>query len=62
MYVVPPPQGLWNWLSTQVFPYIIDWMFVLILGLLMALLSFAIDYLIDKVFLGRKASERDSHL
>lgn len=27
-------------------------MFVLILGLLMALLSFAIDYLIEKIYLG----------
>ena len=48
-----PRAGLWNWLSTQVFPYIIDWMFVLILGLLMALLSFAIDYLIDNINLGQ---------
>ena len=41
--------GMWNWLSTNVFPYIIDWMFILVLGMLMALLSFAIDYLIDKI-------------
>lgn len=45
--------GAWNWVSTQVLPYIIDWMFILILGLLMALFSFAIDYLIEKVDEGK---------
>ena len=40
-------------MSTNVLPYIIDWMFILILGLLMALFSFAIDYLIEKINEGK---------
>ena len=49
----PPTPGAWNWMSTNVLPYIIDWMFILILGLLMALFSFAIDYLIEKINEGK---------
>lgn len=39
----------WKYLSTHVLPYIIDWFFISILGILMAVLSFIIDYLIEQI-------------
>jgi len=35
--------------SNNVLPYVVDWLFVLILGILMAVLSFIIDYIIEKI-------------
>ncbi len=45
--------GMWNYVSTKILPYVIDWLFVLILGILMAVLSFIIDYFIEKIREGR---------
>ena len=42
-------SGIWNWVSNNVLPYVVDWLFVLILGILMAVLSFIIDYIIEKI-------------
>ena len=39
----------WKYVQMNVLPYIIDWFFVLILGILMAALSFIIDYLIEQI-------------
>ena len=32
-----------------ILPYVVDWAFILLLGILMALLSFVIDYLIEQL-------------
>ena len=32
-----------------ILPYVVDWAFIFLLGILMALLSFAIDYLIEQL-------------
>jgi len=36
-------------MTEKIFPYIVDWVFISILGLLMAILSFIIDYVIEKI-------------
>lgn len=37
----------WRYIQMKILPYIIDWLFILILGVLMATLSFIIDVFID---------------
>ena len=39
----------WKYIQLNILPYVIDWLFVLILGILMAVLSFIIDYLIEQI-------------
>lgn len=54
-----PPLGIWKWVNAKILPYVIDWVFVLVLGILMAALSFLIDFLIEKISQGppwRRAS------
>jgi len=41
--------GAWNWFSLNILPYIVDWVFVLLLGIFMALVSFIIDYFIEQI-------------
>ena len=41
--------GAWHWFSTMILPYIVDWLFVLFLGIFMALVSFIIDYFIEQI-------------
>ena len=53
MYVFPTLYiGTWRYLGDNILPYIIDWLFVLILGILMACLSFILDFFISKITLG----------
>lgn len=39
-------------MNAKILPYVIDWVFVLVLGILMAALSFLIDFLIEKISQG----------
>ena len=41
--------GMRRYLSEKILPYMVDWLFILILGISMAFLSFVIDYLIDAI-------------
>lgn len=43
---------VWKFLEVNILPYIIDWLFILVLGILMACLSFALDFFISKISLG----------
>lgn len=47
LLIVPLYVGSFNIFKTYVAPYVGDWLFILMLGLLMAVLSFIIDYLIQ---------------
>ncbi|XP_064385075.1 chloride channel protein 2-like [Halichondria panicea] len=39
----------WKYLEANILPYIIDWVFIFVLGILMAGLSFGLDYIISKI-------------
>ncbi|CAI8002871.1 hypothetical protein GBAR_LOCUS3500 [Geodia barretti] len=38
-----------RYFSEKILPYMVDWLFILVLGISMAFLSFVIDYLIDVI-------------
>ena len=40
--------GIYHKLKEDILPQIMDWTFLLLLGVAMALLSFILDYLIEK--------------
>ena len=48
--------GTWRYIQMKILPYIIDWLFILILGVLMATLSFIIDVFIDWISKGEWGS------
>ena len=42
------PLGLYHKIKEDLLPQIMDWTFLLLLGIAMAMLSFVLDYLIEK--------------
>ena len=42
------PLGLYHKIKEDLLPQIMDWIFLLLLGIAMAMLSFVLDYLIEK--------------
>ncbi len=46
--------GAWKYLEANILPYVIDWIFIFLLGILMAGLSFGLDYVISKILSGKE--------
>ncbi len=56
------PPGAWKYLEANILPYIIDWVFIFVLGILMAGLSFGLDYIISKILTGGRYLHSDLSL